>query len=53
MEMLVDDFVVVFVDFGYCHVGVHAVVFGKNRIGLVDQEYLRYSGSRNIDNLLL
>lgn len=32
---------------------MHACSISKTKLSLVDQEYLRYTGSKNIDNLLV
>lgn len=43
---------VIFVDLGYTNFGIHACSISNSKMSLLDQEYLRYTGSRNIDNLL-
>lgn len=53
IENLVDDQAIIFIDFGYSHLGIHACSIGRNNLGLIDQEYLRYSGAKNIDSLLV
>lgn len=53
LQKLGEERVVCFVDFGYGKFSIHAVRVSWNSVELIDQEILRFTGSKNMDNLLM